>query len=415
MVKHVFKSLIFVILLTLLNCIILVGTFFLPIDEMRNNIGRSSELFNFEGIYPQWATGYKSTQLDGWTEAAVYGMAIFQEGGAPLKNAMEMRYIEVDDLPTSLALTNYANHADKEYQFPSYGRYWYGSVAIIKVLLLFFDVADIRVINCIIQFSLILLIIAGMIKMGLEKWVIPLVAGLFIVDPISMSMSLTYSSDYYPMLFGIIAVLFFHKRIEKFGWIEFYAILGAITAFFSMLSFPLIALGFPMMIKLWVDEENWEKGTYFKDTFLLSAVWAVAYGVTWAMKWIIGSLVTGVNFFGNAFNQMSDYYWEDISVFDRVFKNVSVIMKWPYLLLVVFAIALIIMFTIKNKSKIDGAMKAMPSFTFMVMIPFIMIIMLGNGYAYVHYWMSFRQLGISVTAFLCIVVKCCEGLKHIRK
>ena len=91
-----------------------------------------------KGVYPQWANGYKSTQLDTWSEDAVLGMAIYDEGGSPVDNAIKMHYIEADGLPINLGLTNYANLVDKTYYFPTYERYWHGEVGVLKVLLLFF-------------------------------------------------------------------------------------------------------------------------------------------------------------------------------------------------------------------------------------------------------------------------------------
>lgn len=419
MTRNIIKSLCCVVILTLVNFILLVGTFFLPIDEMRENVARSSELFNFEGVYPHWDTGYKSTKLDGWTEGAVYGMAIYQEGGSPLENAILMHYIDAEGVQMPWSMTNYANHADKKYSFPVYGRYWYGSVGIIKVLLLFFDVSDIRMLNCILQMTLMLLILIKMIKTGMDDRIVPFIVAIMIIDPISMVMCLTYSSDYIPMLLAILAILYFYDYVDKLGWMVFFAVLGAVMAFFSMLSFPLIALGIPLLFKIWCD------GIYGKseknellDTVICSGAWGISYGIAWGMKWIIGTLFTDFDFIGNALGQADSYYGEvEVTVLERLFKNVRVIVKWPYLLMFIAAIIIIVVMSHRDKNNTTDAgcetkvrnagrtndVKTLLAYFIIMFLPFAMMIALGDGYANTHYWMAYKQLSITAGAGLCII------------
>ncbi len=413
MIRDVFKSLCLVIVVTLVNFGLLVATFFLPVDEMRENVARSSELFNYEGVYPHWDTGYKTTKLDGWTEGAVYGMAIYQEGGSPLTNAILMHYIDAEGEQMPWSMTNYANHADKKYSFPVYGRYWYGTVGILKVLLLMFDVGDIRMFNCILQIALSLLIIIKMVKEGLDGRIVPLLVGIMIIDPISMIMCITYSSDYVPMLLAIIAILYGYDRIEKFGWMEFFAVLGAVMAFFSMLSFPLIALGIPLLFKIWCD------GVYgsaqknqVRDTVVYTGAWGISYGIAWGIKWIIGTLFSDYDFIGNALNQADSYYGqEEVTTLARVLKNVMVIRKWPYVLMIVIAIVIILVMRARKKNGLvanvaSGSENGLTivAYVIIALLPFAMIIVLGNGYANTHYWMAYKQLGITACAGLSILM-----------
>ena len=419
--RKVLRSLCFVIVLTLVNFGLLVATFCLPVSEMRENIARSSELFNYEGTYPHWNTGYKSTKLDGWTEGAVYGMAIYEEGGSPLTNAILMHYIDAEGEQMPWSMTNYANHADKNYSFPVYGRYWYGSVGIIKTLLLLFDVGDIRMLNCILQIALSILILIKMIRLGLDDKIVPLVVGIMIIEPLSMIMCLTYSSDYIPMLLAVLAILYLYEYVDKFGWMEFFAVLGAVMAFFSMLSFPLIALGIPLLVKIWCDSVygNRHKNELV-DTIVCSGAWGIAYGIAWGMKWIIGTVFTDFDFIGNAFNQATGYYGEaEVTVIERLFKNVRVIIKWPYLLMFIIAIVIIIGMRVRSRqvntgrevtdvttglnNEILSDVKTIIAYVIIALMPFAMMIALGDGYANTHYWMAYKQLSITACAGLCII------------
>ncbi len=197
--------------------------------------------------------------------------------------------------------------------------------------------------------------------------------------------------------------------------------LGAVMAFFSMLSFPLIALGIPLLVKIWCDSVygNRHKNELV-DTIVCSGAWGIAYGIAWGMKWIIGTVFTDFDFIGNAFNQATGYYGEaEVTVIERLFKNVRVIIKWPYLLMFIMAIVIIIGMRVRGRqvntgkevtdvttglnNEILSDVKTIIAYVIIALMPFAMMIALGDGYANTHYWMAYKQLSITACAGLCII------------
>jgi hypothetical protein len=221
------------------------------------------------------------------------------------------------------------------------------------------------------------------------------------------------------MLLAILAILYFYDYVDQLGWLVFFAMLGAVMAFFSMLSFPLIALGIPLLFKIWCD------GIYGKsvknellDTVVCSGAWGIAYGIAWGMKWIIGTLFTDFDFIGNALGQATGYYGEaEATVIERLFKNVRVIVKWPYLLMFIAAIIIIVVMSHRDKNNTTDAgcetkvrnvgrtndVKTLLAYIIIMLLPFAMMIALGDGYANTHYWMAYKQLSITAGAGLCII------------
>ena len=140
----------------------------LPTEPMAANVARSSDIFNYEGIYPAWAIGYKSTQLDNWTEGYVLCSAIYPSDNA-IKDAMNNPIIEYKDERITLSLTLQANKVAGETFTTSYGRYWHGLLVILKPLLLFFDIGDLRILNMMFQFALLLAIVVSVVEKGYSQ------------------------------------------------------------------------------------------------------------------------------------------------------------------------------------------------------------------------------------------------------
>lgn len=80
-VKRIIKCLGKLSLSIVVGMLLLIMVYALPVAPMKANVARSSEVFNYEGTYPQMTYGYKYMQLDGCTDSIMLGSAIFEGGG----------------------------------------------------------------------------------------------------------------------------------------------------------------------------------------------------------------------------------------------------------------------------------------------------------------------------------------------
>ena len=137
----------------------LLAAYALPTTEMRENVRRSCAIYEYEGVYPQIVSGYKLSQLDNCTDAIMLLTAIDEGTGDIIKDAMinaRPDYAGVDPVTSLIA---YANGSENEMARVPYSRYWHGYVVVLKVLLLLFDVSDIRIINMFLQMGMLIYII----------------------------------------------------------------------------------------------------------------------------------------------------------------------------------------------------------------------------------------------------------------
>ena len=407
-----FKIILIIVGLTFINCILLVLSFKLPTGIMRQHVAESYPLIEAEHPYLQWDQGYTSSMVDFWSEYTEYGMAINEDSdGNAFEQALLMRYIDTNGLARDVSVMQYARNPGEYFELGEYPRYWHGIVMIMKILLLFFTIPDIRMINMFLQVFLLSLVIYMMIKRSLSNYIIFLLTAILFINPITMTMSVIFSAEYVPMLLSIIIMLAWGDAIEKIngGWIYYFTFWGTVTSFFCELSFPAITLGIPLLVLIWCKEEKSVTRTVIGN----SVAWGVAYAITWVMKWIICTLFTSYNLFESVFDQVQYYEVEqstDASVYERIMKNIWAYRNPAFMVLVVIVAIVVIAIAVrgkmgvqKNTSVIRNYGDIILGYIIVMLIPFIMYIVLGNGYSFVHAFMTHRQLAISAASGMCIL------------
>ena len=425
-IKIFAKSVLIVVCLTLFNMLLLIGSFMLPTGRMRQHVADSYLLIDAEDPYLEWDTYYLSTRLDFWSEYTEYGMAINGDSeGSPFEQAMYMRFIDTEGRPRDVSVRDYARNPDDYFELGEYPRYWNGIVIFYKVLLLFFTIADIRMINMFLQISLLCFIVYLMMKKDMSQYIFYFLIAVLLINPVTMLMSVKFTSEYVPTLLGVIAVLLWGDKIDKAesGWIYFFTTMGAVTSFLCMLSFPGITLGVPLLVMIWKTNEK----NVVKKAVSSSLFWLLAYGITWIMKWVICSLFTDYNLLADAFERASYYSTEQgdtVSLVDRIIANVNIYNTPGHRVLLIFAVLFVGISVALNRKnsvadKFDGNIAdIILGYIVVMLIPFAIFTLFGNGYSYEHSYMAHRQLSIAIVAGLCILrtvgmklVKCLGQVK----
>lgn len=323
----------------LAGLMLLFAVYALPVEDMKANVARSSEIFNYEGIYPQMVSGYKYMQLDNYTDSIMLGAAIYDGPEGTMDKAVNNYHPDSAQLSPELALTNYANEvsAYEYFQIP-YGRYWHGYLVPLKLLLLFFDYSDIRVLNFFLQNILLFFIIKQLHQIHMEQYAPAFLVTIFLINPLTAALSLQFSSVYYIILFSAIWFLRLVRQGKatesRVGHLFFLA--GILTAYFDFLTYPLASFGILLVLYMVVNGEKLNAAGV-RPIFRKMALWGGGYGGMWSGKWLVGSILTKGNLFKDALNQIlvrastGSLQGTEYSRFDAVMKNISVLLKWPFL------------------------------------------------------------------------------------
>lgn len=384
----------------LLGAILLILVFKLPTGEMKNNVQRSTPVYDYEGVYPQLMAGYKMSQLDNCTDATMLLNAITPP--TSYRDAMLVYRTNYADRNPTGSLTDYANDVKSKTYVEDYPRYWHGYLVILKPLLLFFDVSDIRVFNMFLQSGLLLYIIWQMMKKKRERFLVPFIVSLLLMNPITIPLSFQFSTVSYIMLFSVIIAL------KNEAWtfarqLFFFMLIGIATAYFDFLTFPLVGLYFPLIFMLMAEKSI---KSSLKLVVLGSISWIFGYAGMWGGKWLIGSLITGRNIFKNAMAGAGKYTGHEIGAVEIIFKNMQVLMKYPILFLGIGLLIYYIMQFIKSQKSHGVSIAEYVPFALIAFAPICWYIAAGT-HSYIHYWFTYRELCVSVFAMLTGTVKVC--------
>lgn len=389
--------------------LMLIAVYALPVREMKANVARSSEIFNYERIYPQIVNGYQYMRLDNYTDSIMLGAAIYDGEESTLIKAVNNYHIDSTQIAPDLAMTNYANEVSMyDYFAVPYGRYWHGYLVPLKLLLLFFDYGDIRILNFFLQSFLLFMIIRRLYQIHMEAYAPAFLVMIFILNPLTAALSLQFSSVYYIVLFSTICFLYLieNRKTKERRINQLFFITGVFTAYLDFLTYPLVPFGVLIVLYLIVNGES-IRITSVKTLLHKAVLWGVGYGGMWSGKWLAGSILTGQNLFADALNQVflrtsAGVYdgEEGYSRLDALFRNIKVLMKWPFLIAFISGGVFLVFSLRKLTVRIMRQNAALA--VFLAATAFLPVgwIFITAGHAYGHYWFTYKEFAISGFALL---------------
>lgn len=409
-----------------LGALLLFCAYLLPTGRMKSHIAESDETFNYEGIYPMIIQGYKCTQLDNYTDGLMYTTAIYPGSGDTLRDMLENPRIEYDDVNMVQGMNDYANDVQgresHKYEI-TYGRYWHGYLVILKTLLLFLNVSEIRMLNLMMQGTLFCILLYLVRKRIGAVYQIPLLLMEAVLKPIVLPLSLQYSWVYYVGILSAIVFLIKEQWQSKSIFLLF-LVTGMITSYVDLLTYPLITLGLPMMVFLL----RWQKkdGTWRKKLLYFmgnSMFWGIGYAVMWGSKWILNSIFTNGNIFENVRTEI-EIRLSNTGEAQEIFtagmvlqKNYDVIKQFPFQLLwIAFLIFVVVYYIVeKRRKKIEKInsnqlLNVLPWLGLSI-IPLAWIAVMGN-HSWVHYWFTYRELSVTVLGLSCFLLQLLPNTKR---
>lgn len=394
--------------------VLMLVVYALPVGRMKNNIAESHEIFNYEGQYPQITQDFKSMQLDNYTDALMYATAIHPGNGNLIKDALSNARYEYRDTNMAQSLNDYANNVvskeEQRYEM-HYSRYWHGYLIILKPLLLFFNVSEIRMMNMIMQGTLFLGVLYWLRKRIGEQYQLPYFVMILVLNPIVLPLSLQFSWVFYVGILGTLGILIPKEIWLKQRYILWFWFVGMLTSYVDLLTYPVFTYGLPLItLLLLCRNEGWSK----QVNYIVSSglAWGLGYAIMWIGKWIFTWMFSGGNIFRDVIDRIllrasaRGYDMEELSAATVLIKNISVLMKWPYLLL--FIIIILVLCLMKKKCSFKMQLENTIPYVIIAIMPIVWLVVKSN-HSYIHYWFTFRELSISIMAVIVGVMESMIG------
>ncbi|MBD5518594.1 MAG: hypothetical protein HDR07_08940 [Lachnospiraceae bacterium] len=402
------KEAVIVIFCAIAGVIALAATYFIPQGKMWDKVYESSIVLHNEGLGAHIWQNIEETMLDVYTDGLLLNVS-YTETKDGIRDILLDTYVEVDGRNPMESFYEVSALSNDEYIVRNYGRYWHGYQIILRPLLCFFTYSDIRQINMILQLVLVFLLICILAGSKDRIFIIPFGGMYLFMCPISLFSSLQFSPCFYIMMLTLI-VLFACKDVLNDKRTNYlFLVAGILTAYFDLLTYPLITLGIPLLAYLgldykWISDDR-RKG--WKQVFLLTASWCLGYGGMWSAKWVVTTILTGENIIYDAFEKIkfrSGYFSVKHSYYDTLKLNLNVCNRKVLMLAAVCIGIYILTVRVKDHIGVDRGLLPLVGMLLMVSLyPFGWYFFTKN-HSSSHSYFTWRELAISVFGILMIGV-----------
>lgn len=383
--------------------ILFLATLFLscliPSALLKNNIGRTLTVFTEEGTYPSFGIPVRQIVLDNFTDPLLFNIAYSIDSKKPIQSALTTAYsVGQEDQANQIANLKklYLNSTVKKI---GYERYWHGYLIYLRPLLTIFSYREIRIILTILLWGGVgwFLYLSGK-KLG-KKVALFFLIGFLTVDFFYLGQSIQFSQVF---LIGLVSSIYLLLKNKQNPYLLFF-IVGGLTAFFDLLTAPLITLELLLITTMLLSKRR-----EISKIIYYSLVWTIGYLSLWLSKWVIASIsytpkavTTSIAEILNRTVARADANFSQLAAIRlNMFQLIGYNKINKYLVLFL-AILFLLFFSRYCYFKIKNFRKAL-FWIIIGSIPLAWYIVAAN-HSYLHVWYTYRNLwGSVVGAFLAV-------------
>ena len=392
--------------------LLLVAAYALPTQgSMRTHALRAAEI-----VYPTMQITSESAggKLDNISDALMMLTATCPSSGNVFVDALKCPQESNGDY-ADLYLYKLAKGEITDSQVIPLDRYWQGYLVFLKPLLLCIGFDKIRYFNAILIGGLFIGLLYLWQKNGKQHYWIPACMMMAFFNPVSVVLSMCFIGSIINVLVQLIVMeanLDYYKK-HPFAVLAHFLAFGALTSYTEYLTFPVVTIGIPLIY--WIAESREEKPLV--NAIVNSAVWSFGYLGMWAGKWVLGSLITGENMIAGALGVIS--YRVGDKAFDSAdsikYSRLQVLMaqvkfSWFALFIIGLIFVVFLIYLLGNKKLTGFKNKQQLLALVMVCLYPIAWYMLVVNHSYIHSWMTYRNL--AVTVFGAFVILSVQGAEH---
>lgn len=402
MLKHLSKYIYAYLLLFFLFVTSLLLISLIPSSYLKKNIGSSVEVLKHEGVYPSVGIPWRKIILDNYTDAIMLNTAYSINSAEAFKSSLiNKRYYDGSEGKTQIDNLEEMYNKNVEPN-AGYERYWHGYLLYLRPMLTVFPYEVIRIINAILLYGGFLYLLFLTLKKLGGKLTIALLAGFVAIDFFFIWKSMQFSSIFHIAIFSSIYLLLHHKKIQN-QYLLFF-IIGGLTAFFDLLTAPLITLGLPLIVLTYLNKSN------VKTVIVHCISWGIGYLLLWLSKWVLVELLFAPGAIQTALKTISSRtvsepdpnfsYMQTLKL--NIFQLIGYHKSNKIFVLVsaiISSIFLVRYFSF-NKKKLQNIVP----WIIIGVMPYVWYVVAAN-HSYLHVWYTYRIQFISVVSFIILATE----------
>lgn len=383
----------------------------LPKAYIKENVRESAEYLCERRVFFKKLPGIEGSNIDRYADSILLGIAYQYDSEHPLKSVMWSAYY---DNPRANVNENLLEAVDKGLSAnQQYMRYWHGSIAFVRPLLMLFSIKQIYVLNAI---SLILLTGLLLVRFVMKKAYAPAIGvalGLIAASAWFVPFSLEYTWTFILMLLASIAATELAYR-ESYKEVAFvFWVSGCVTCFMDFLTTETLTLTLPLLLVLWLRDRDGGQGGV-KACIKYTILWLAGYVLTWLTKWLLAAIILKQDVSDFIMGNVAERLGLDTGTFDfeiiagAVWKNISCLFPLEYGVSgAVIGIGIILVVACKgyvyHQENIDK--KKIMLYAFVGIIPYIRYMLISN-HSYMHFFFTYRAQLATVLAVALILEEC---------
>lgn len=415
MKRKILKYLLCYFILVAIFFTLIVFSYLLPNNRIRKHVSESVPILKSEGLSYSPLFDEIGGTLDTHTDALMLNIAMNKGiNKNAIKNAVENSFYEDE---TQGGISSLESALSKDVNNHEYSRYWHGIQVFLRPLLIFLNYTEIRYLLMIVICCLSAIVFSMLGKQLGTKYAIAFAISISMMFVALIPASLQYSSIFIVMLLSIISVLklYKHNKQKQIGLLFF--IIGAVTTYFDLLTYPLVTFGFPMILVILLEKDNNQK--ILNQIILvikLGIIWCLGYGLLFFTKWVLASIILHRDAIKLALDQILFRVNGDekypVNRIDTIRSNftyffVPVAKKVLTFITIIWGILLI-----KYRKNIKKNCKCIIPILFVAIIPYVWYFVFA-GHSGIHAWFTYKIQAITVFALLSIYALTIETEENI--
>ena len=361
---------VFFVSMTLVYCI--------PTSWIQGNVEKSIEVLEGEGEYPMYFFYRHSAIIDIHTDKLMYESLIQNR--------------------------DYYNPIQAAMSINQYPRYWHGYQVLLRPLTVVFQVQELRYLGM-LTFHLLFFWSAWLMAKKTKPlyamfYVLTVASGYVVFLPVCFQFLTTFL-----VLFVSLIVLLRrydkNKPLPAVKWMLYFFIVGMVENFFDFLTYPILTLGIPLVLLLWLrvrDEQADFRGNFW-FMFKASLSWFFGYALTWISKWLLSAAILGVRYFWRTMSvvqyRLEGSEEEPLDRIGTIQRNLKAwlnvqdggVISWSKIALLILIVAVVLI--IWRKLKDWKAVGAYLPILFVAAYPYIWYLVMSN-HSQIHYWYTYR-------------------------
>ena len=377
------------------------------IRKFKKLMERSSNILVRQGPYPY--AYYGGCKMDNHTDSLILNVAFSFDPNEPVQSSLRsLCYHEGETNPDStVCLKHLIEGKQAEMQPYLYWRYWFGQSAVMKILHYVWHLGKIYPLYGAITMLLAVIGCSYALRSGKTAF-----SSLFFLLALC-NFQVFFQSLQYPPVFwiGLAGLIWMGRQKETSGRGPAFFTLGMLTAYFDLLTAPILSFGIPALIICGKDtlasgneKSGWK--SYLCIWFGYPAAWLAGYIMSWGTKILLSIPVCGS--VRQALHQIllrsgSTYRGLGISRWKAVEQNFEFLYDHSQLLLysaVIFAVVLLVLALIHlKKGHVEFHFPLFTGYIFLAALPLAVILLMAN-HTYLHAYMTYRGLALTVAALL---------------